>query len=280
MGTCLSEYENTRNVSTVRQESLYLPGFNALTEGDQTVQSENLPGKRFLFGGHGYCLQLLSSNSLGQTPKIDYSGQTNMAIWARWQNLTASAETALIISSFIFTDNALSAVMGIKGVLGLGSAAPENTVLLLVTPTASRIGYHYPFAILAFAACLGIILITLAAIAIVLFRQGSITKIGLHFKQVFLGRIYPPYLCPQEGRISTKSKDWNKQMGRKTLDLSEQFPILVDATVPLGKGATVTVYEPLGSGDPSAENGGFLGEAKRARERSEGDRGNGFMPPQ
>jgi hypothetical protein len=280
-GLVSSEYENNQNVSTVRQESLYLPGFNALAEGDQIVQTENLPGSDFFSGAMDIAYSVLSSSSLGQTRQIDYSGQTNMAMWARWQNLTASAETASIIPSLIFTDNAASAVVGTKGVLGPGNAAPENTVPLLVTPTASRIGYHYPFAIPAFAACLGLILITLAAVTIVLFGRGSITKIGLHLKQVSPGRIYTTFLCPQEGSLSTKSKDWNKQMGQKMLDLSGQFPVQVDATVPPEKGATVTVYGPLGSDDPSAENGGFLGEAKHARERSEGDiRGNGFMPPQ
>jgi aspartate ammonia-lyase len=60
--------------------------------------------------------------------RIDYSGNYNMAVWARWQNFSQSAETVSLIPNLIFTDNAASAVVGTKGVLGPMNAAPSGAV--------------------------------------------------------------------------------------------------------------------------------------------------------
>ena len=274
-GLVSSTYENNPNVSTVRQESLYLPGYNQVgSTGPTTVESENLPGSEFFAAAMGTAYNVDATSS----GVVDYTGETNMAMWARWQTLTRTAQTAALIPNLIWTDNAASAVVGTKGVLGPMNAARQNAVALQVTPTISKIKYHYLFAIPALIAALGLVLIVFGAFVIILFGRGGPGRMRLHLQQVSPGRIYTTFLYPGPGAMAMRSKIWSKALGHRMVDLSGEFPMAGDMTQSPDKGPIVTEYQRTGSDDRSAEHDGFL---RHARERSEGDIGGyGFAGPQ
>jgi len=220
-------YENNANVSTVRQPSLYLPGWIDPTyissgAGDLLIGSENLPGSDFAPQAleTTYCV-----SPDGGCNGIDYTGDTNMAMWVRWQQLTTSAETASLIPNLIFTDTAASAIVGTKGVLGPRNTALQNDVSISVTPFTQKVRYHYPFAIPALIVILLLALITLfMAITACISLGGNISRLRLHLKQGAAGRIYTAFLYAGPAVLTMKSKDWSRQLGKKIIDLSEQFP--------------------------------------------------------
>lgn len=255
-GLVSPKYENDVNVSTVRQPSLYLPGWVnpddvASIGGESLEDFENLPGSDFAVGAleTSYCV----SDSAFSCPGIDYSGNTNITMWARWQNLTQSAETASLIPNLIFTDTAASAIVGTKGVLGPGNTAQQNDVPILVTPLTSKIRYHYPFAIPALAAALMLFLITLLALVTACFTGGGIARMRLHLQQASPGRIYTTFLYPKPDGLTMRSKDWSMQFGEKIVDLSGHFPKEADVIQPPEKGGRIMEEEQLISDGTVAE---------------------------
>jgi len=285
-GLVSSKYENHPNVSTVRQPSLYLPGYNSGGLGSEmsSLGSQNLPSSDFYSGAASTAYAVGSSFS---SAAVDYSGAVNMAMWARWQNLTSSPDTAALIPNLIWTDNAASAVVGTKGVLGPGNAAQHNVVPLAVTPTTTRIKYHWLFAIPAFLVVLLLIVITLFALLAVCFRGARIGRMRRHLQQTSPGRIFTTFLYPEHGAMSLRSKDWNRQLGNKVIDFSGASPVATEAPMgmPSEKGANITdaEHQRPGSDDDSATGERYLGghSSGHAREASQGDiGGHGFATPQ
>jgi hypothetical protein len=241
-GLVSDEYENKPNVSTVRQPSLYLPAWQsdlAASEGMLSESWENLPGSDFSVGALGSAY-LVGGSGLSSGP--DYSGATNMAMWTRWQSLTNSSITAAKIPNLIYTDYAAAVVVGTKGVLGPGNSAQENLVALTVTPTVSKIKYHYLFAIPALVAALLLVVITLMAFITVCRGGGGMSRMRLHLQQVSPGRIYTTFLYPDPEGMKMRSRGWGETLGRKVVDLSGDFPVAGDMMMPPPeKGARVGV---------------------------------------
>ena len=279
-GLVSSEYESNPNVSTVRQPSLYLPGYDgdsSTTDTANTLGFENLPGSDFYVGAM-YPAYSVGGYSSSLEPSVDYSGNVNMAMWALWQNLTKSADTASLIPSLIWTDNAASAVVGTKGVLGPGNTAQRNLVPLAVTPTVSRIKYHWPFAIPALLVALLLLIITVLAITTALFHGAGFVRMRRHLQQISPGRIYTTFFYPEDAPMTLSSKDWSKQLGGKEIDLSGAYPMAPEATImPPEKNARVMTYQC----ETSEENDRFLGSPGHVRDTSQGDIGGyGLAPPQ
>lgn len=218
-------YADHENVSSVRQSSLYLPGFPSISIG--TIFPDNLPGAEFSLEAMQVAYNVdsgsLPSSETFQT--TDYTGTSSMAMWALWQNVTASAQTASIIPTLIWTDVAASTVVGTKGVLGPGNAASSNTVPILVMPSVLAVKIHYLFVIPAFLAALGLVIVIIAGIASLVFGQDNLDRMQLHFQQLSPGRIFTTFLYNDQGVMTIKSKDWSKRMGGRMIDLSGQFPV-------------------------------------------------------
>lgn len=274
-GLVSDEYETNVNVSTVVQPHLYLPGWinpsSVSYQGFQAQGFENLPGTDFGIGAlqTAYCVSADSSTCTGG---IDYSGQTNMAMWVKWQNLTRSADTASLIPNLIFTDTAASAIVGTKGVLvSAGNANGANAVTLSVTPTVARVRYHYPYAIPGLLTCLLLALMTVVAIVTSLcFSRGKpIAQLRLNLQQIAPGRIYTTFLLPGQGSMTMKARDWAAHWGFVTLDLSNDFPKTADGMLPAQKEEEVTVdagapHTRKTSGDPSSEGEALMTETRHS----------------
>ncbi|CZR56720.1 uncharacterized protein PAC_06609 [Phialocephala subalpina] len=243
------------NISTVRQESLYLPGYGASTSGPLPITTQNLPASEFYATAVGGAYQI-GDSSIAST---DYSGESNMAMWVRWQGLSKSAQTAALIPNLVFTDYAAAAVVGTKGVLGPGNTADRNLVNIQVTPTVQRIRYHYPFAIPAFIVLLGFLLMTAAAIVTLVFGDSGVAKMRRHLRQSATGRVLTTFLCPEESVLELKEKEWSKRFGKLEIDMSGECPNVGQQVSETRKEASVSEYERESSRERGTENAKFLG---------------------
>lgn len=222
-GLVSDEYVNHEAVSTVRQNSLYLPSSNGLAILN-TFGLEFFPAADAFVNSMGPPY-VVSFNGDGARDTVDYTGIVDVGMLVRWQNLSRSAELVSSIPNFIWTDVAASAIVGTRGVLGPGNNATENTVAILVTPIISQVKYHWPYAIPALLAALVLLLITLAAITTFLFGHNSIARLRLHLQRLSPGRIFTTMIYPNEPNgMTTKSKEWAKVAGQTSVDLSGERP--------------------------------------------------------
>ncbi|KAF7186099.1 hypothetical protein HII31_12560 [Pseudocercospora fuligena] len=221
---------NNPNVSTARQPHLFLPGWldNNIDLGLSYGNWQNLPGSDFikiaLRSAYSVDSSSLSSvlSGLSQTSGVvDYSGQSSLAMWARWQNLTAQADLASLIPNLIFTDVAASTVVGTKGVLGPGNIG-TSSASISVRPIVSTVRYHLPYAIPAFVAAVMLLLIVLGAIASAIFPcdgLGGIHRLRHHIQGLQPGRIYSMLMELGHVDPKTSGKDWNRQFGESMISI-------------------------------------------------------------
>jgi len=210
-------YEGNDNVSTVQKSSLYLPGISA----PQSLYSvDNLPGAEFFPN----CMAAAYSvgPSATTTPPVDYTGQTNLVMFSKWQNITRSASTAARVQNLIWTDYAASLVVGTKGVSGVGPTAPNTSPQQLVTPTVNVVQYNYLYGIPAFLAGAGFLLAVFAALGTVLFHRHNLDRLRLHIQQTSAGRIFTTLLDPSRSSFTLKANIWAREMGNDMIDPSAE----------------------------------------------------------
>lgn len=238
-GLVSPDYEGSPNVSTVRRPSLYLPGwFTDDTGGAYSYGSwQNMPGSDFTIGAlvTAYSVSYSSLFSgAGTTGGVDYTGEASLAMWAKWQNLTKSADTASLVPNLIFTDSAASTVVGTKGALGPGNANKDagDIPVIRVTPIYFQIGYNLPYAIPAFIAAFLLILVLSVAVAAALGRGAGYKRMRRQIQQLSSGRIYTTFMQPDSGALTMRSKQWSRALGGKLVDLSGEYPVPGGMTVP------------------------------------------------
>lgn len=222
------------NMSTIAAESLYLPGFMDWDFMSGTAPVPVLPGSQYLPALNFYSQALYTAMNIGPPVRkysgyqgyADYSGWSSLGVYAKWQNLSSSADTVSQILNLVWTDVAANAVVGTRG-WGLTSAASTDSAAFVPSANVSstdlnpapltqvpvvlyhqRIQYRLPFAVPAIVA-LAITLIALVTL-LVLAIQG---KTGANRMRNFLdatsmGRstaqlLWPPVLA-QGTRIFVK----------------------------------------------------------------------------
>jgi len=228
-GLISPEYEGNLNVSTVRQESLYLPGFYfSPVTSQRAIYEDNLPGSEF-YAGSMSTAWTVSGSRLGSG--VDYSGSNNIAVWARWQFLSQNAETVSLIPNLIFTDNSASAIVGTKGILGPMNVAKTNIAPIQVTPIVQKIRYHYPFAIPAFIVAFALLMLSVAGLVLAILGK-RIERLRSHLWKVSPGRIFTAFMYPESDPFMLKSKEWSEKMGAQVVDLSSNVAKPAEASKP------------------------------------------------
>lgn len=184
------------NMSTIAAESLYLPGFmdwNYITSG--TAPVPRLPASQYLPALNFYPQALYTALNFGPPSTrysgyqgyADYSGWSSLGVYAKWQKLSASAETVSQIINLVWTDVAANAVVGTRG-WGLTSAAstdptgfaasvnisskdlnPAPSTQVPVVLYHQTIRYRLPFAVPAFVA-LAITVVVLVMLVLLAIR--------------------------------------------------------------------------------------------------------------
>lgn len=243
-------------MSTTSQPELYLPGF---ADADSIVLSGyqlediplglNLPGVDFFNRALLNALMISQPGTLGFRGLADYSGQTSLALFAKWQSLSETAEGAAKIINLVWTDVASNYVVGTKG-WGLtswsatahdeekdvskrstgGGNTPGDNPLVPVTVFKRRIRYEIPFAVPAFMT-LGVTTVTLALL-IVLAVMG---KTGPRRMRMFVdasspGRIIGMFLCPDKSKTGTGTKQWVKGVGMTVVTISKDDIKIADSS--------------------------------------------------
>lgn len=226
-GLVSDAYEKAPNVSTVRQPHLYLPGW---FDGTTQAGSENLPAVD------------LSTVGLAAVYKpsgpVDYTGQSSLAMWARWQQLTANADTASLIPNLIFTDALASAVVGTKKLRNSGG---EGSFRAPVLPIAMTVRYHWQFGVPALITATILLAIGVSILALLCTGGLGIKKLWERIHRLSPGRIFTVYLFQEETSFALPAKEWSKRDGEKQINVAGEAPTAVQdglsETDAAGKGA-------------------------------------------
>lgn len=219
-----STYAKVDNFSTITQSSLYLPGFMdneayLLTQGGTDTLlnfPQNMPGLNF----YAKALQIATSISApyAATSKsnatyyqggADYSGFSSLALFAKWQNLTSSANTAGRILDLVWTDYSANAVVGTRG-WGLSTSQQGTAEILQVNPTTAPvivyqriIRYRLPFATPAFATLAALLAILVVLLILVTKRKSNAAQMRAMLEATSVGRVAAMGLWPVEERDAT-----------------------------------------------------------------------------
>ncbi|RDA91144.1 hypothetical protein CP533_0433 [Ophiocordyceps camponoti-saundersi (nom. inval.)] len=242
-GLVSPEYEGRANITTYRQPSLYLPGRMSTWDDQIPFMSDgsNLAGSDFapnMWLG-AYCNNLdrearrLETFDNCDSKKI-YKASSNIAMWTKWQRLTAHADMASQVPNLIFTDFAASAVLGTKSVLSLAKEEGRNRQEILVTPQVLVIRYKLPYAVPALVSAAVVSLIVCVSIVSAFTGKDGLAGIRQHVQRLSPGRIYTTVLAPpgQGSDLTMRSRDWNQRFGAQLIDLSRDYPIAMQKMAP------------------------------------------------
>ncbi|KAF4221541.1 hypothetical protein CNMCM5878_008789 [Aspergillus fumigatiaffinis] len=217
-GLVLPETASQLNLSTLRQEHLWLPGSGELGTFSTLPNGDNLPGMGF------YKDVLAGTYDVpGGVHSFDYSGATNYALLKRWGQLSRTAGGTAQILNLVWTDLAANYVLGTRG-LTTPSSGDTSIPEISVTFYGSRVRYHVVYGIPAF------ILLGLTAF-VCIFTVGSILVQGSGPQRMrsFLSETSP-------GRIFTSldsdsavfaispkpSARWIQEEGKRVITVKEQ----------------------------------------------------------
>jgi hypothetical protein len=147
-GIVTEEGAKSLNLSTIRRESLYLPGREA------SLHSQNLPALDFALTALD---MMYTIGDTYNTNPMDYSGKANLAMSRKWQELSRTAATSAKILNLIWTDIAANMVVGTKGLHTQETAKRKRDSedagtrrMPAVTSYSRRVKYHYVYGIPAF----------------------------------------------------------------------------------------------------------------------------------
>ena len=113
-----------------------------------------------------------------------------MEMYARWQELSKTPETATKIVNLIWTDYAAAAVVGTKGVLGPGNIGFANeTVPITVEPIVLRVKCRSGFAIPAFILAAMFLLVNVFAFLSWIWGYSNWSIVKKRLDQSSIGRI-------------------------------------------------------------------------------------------
>lgn len=243
-GLISSSYNGNISLSTVRKESLYLPGYSGWSPEVPTSPSfQNLPGTSFYNAAIGTALNIGFSSGFGVA---DYSGQTNSAMLRQWQDLSQSAATSARILNLVWTDVAANAVIGTRTLApqkGLAKRGNNNSngsdsLFPSVVSYKRRVQYHYPYGIPAFLTLLFTVALILASLAAALLGHSGPRTMRRLLNKTSLGRVLTPLQVhkseAQQARglsetpgtselvvAATPTKQWRDTLGKTTITLTE-----------------------------------------------------------
>jgi hypothetical protein len=174
---------NVLNLTTVRKESLYLPG------RDPYIGTRNVPSADFA----AIALQMTYDTSPYSLKLIDYSGKANLAMYKKWQELSKTPESSAKILNLIWTDIAANMVVGTKGLEPYSaSMRKRDDAATRKTPPVvnytRRIQYKYIYGIPSFLTLALFALAILATIVLAVFSGAKPSTMRLFLQHTSAGR--------------------------------------------------------------------------------------------
>jgi hypothetical protein len=243
-GLVSASTQGSPELSVVQSPYLYLPGDVSLAALPTSGGFQNLPGVEFYTGALSTIFQL-DSAPLGLA---DYTGKTNLAMYARWQNFSRTADGTANILNLIWTDIAANAVVGTKSWLpsppltSLQKRQSQITQVAVVPVTvySRRIQYKLLFAIPAALALAISGLIGLTTFALVVVGHARPSKMKTYLNALSPGRILATFVYPNECDPQAPTDTWVTSVGSKKIAVSKHgFPTARDPVAhPTGPVAT------------------------------------------
>jgi hypothetical protein len=187
--------------------------------GNAPFEGQNLPGVDF------YSQALATAINIGspcttnyQGVNADYSGLTSLALFAKWQNLSESADTASMIFNLVWTDAAANMVVGTKG-WGLSSETNQQ-VLVPVTVYRKVILYRLPFAIPAFIVLTAFVAVLVTLLLLTLTRKTGLGRMRALLEATSAGRIMGMSLWPEK-QTERGTKEWIENIGTRCVKVTK-----------------------------------------------------------
>ncbi|KAF2477234.1 uncharacterized protein BDR25DRAFT_165332, partial [Lindgomyces ingoldianus] len=195
-GITTPEHANHPNISTARQEYLYLPGMTDLLAASPTKASQNLAGVDFYSNVMGVAYEMTDVSNNGYYGIPDYTGKSNLAMYVKWQELSRNASAAAKIINLMWTDIAANAVVGTKSQLpseslhNLGKrAGAKATALVPVTIYTRRIRFHPAYGVPAFLVLALCALVVFMSFGLMLLGRATPSAMRRNLNQTSAGRI-------------------------------------------------------------------------------------------
>lgn len=238
-GLVSSPDQGNISLYTLRQESLYLPGFESGLEFSSIGGQENLPGIHFYSDALANVF-MISDGNWGNTAIPDYTGIKNQGIYRRWQKLSGTAEGTAKILNLIWTDLSSNAVVGTRGLHGTRLQGYSSSIVSepsSKTPAVKfmqrRVRYHWAYAIPALIVLALTAVIALATLFFTLMGRVNVTRLRQYLNKTSQGRILTTYLygprsetvargppTPQK-RKRGATRRWVENMGRNPVTVAE-----------------------------------------------------------
>ncbi|EAQ87388.1 hypothetical protein CHGG_04007 [Chaetomium globosum CBS 148.51] len=231
----------TLNLTTVRQPTLRLPGIvtaeSALSGGDyvSAKQGQNLPGVDFYVRALQNVFGIRRPGAVGYEGYADYSGQSSLALYRKWQGLSGSAEGVAEVVRLVWTDIAANAVVGTKGwglddPVAAGRVAGGGVVTqkrdgaggkvndkVLVTVYRRRVRYRLPYMVpAAVVLALAIVVLGTWLVLLVMGRTGP-AKMRRLLDATSPGRILGGFLWPNKAATLRGTDEWVKTVGTRVV---------------------------------------------------------------
>ncbi|KAK3294112.1 uncharacterized protein B0H64DRAFT_462604 [Chaetomium fimeti] len=226
------------NHSTTQQRTLRLPGIvtaESVLTGNGYVsakQGQNLPGVDFYTRALQNAFGIRRPGAVGYEGHADYSGRTSLALYSKWQNLTASADGAAQLLRLVWTDIAANSVVGTKG-WGLDDPAASGGGFgagrkrdggaggggdqVPVTVYRRRLRYQLPYMVPA------VVVLALATavlgtwlVLVVMGRTGP-AKMRRLLDATSPGRILGGFLWPDKTATLRGTNEWVKTVGTRVV---------------------------------------------------------------
>jgi hypothetical protein len=225
-GLVSASTQTSPELSVVRSPYLYLPGDASLATLPTIPSFQNLPGVEFYSDALNTIFKFDSLNSL-PSGLADYTGKTNLGLYAKWQNLSRTAGGAANILNLIWTDIAANAVVGTKSWLpsppltDLQKRQDQSSQVAQVPVTvySSRIQYNWLFAIPALVALAISGLIGLTTLALMVVGHARPSKMKRYLNALSPGRILATFVYPNECDQQVATTTWLQTVGSKKIAL-------------------------------------------------------------
>ncbi|KAM6513478.1 hypothetical protein FALCPG4_015893 [Fusarium falciforme] len=228
-GMTNAAYEGHANTSTLRKDSLWLPGFSSRVSDAPYDDGQNLPGANFHTTGFSHVYDLPASG----TEFFDYSGKSSLALHQKWFELTRNETGTAHMLNLIWTDVVTNAVVGTRGLASqlepsnLAKRAGDSTegTPVLIYVYERRVLFHYLYGIPAFIVCALALTLSTATVALGLMRRTGFRKLNKYINQTSLGRSLVSLLHPEE--FSQEQSKWEWEMGaaKRPIILGRERPL-------------------------------------------------------
>ncbi|KAK4452266.1 hypothetical protein QBC34DRAFT_422951 [Podospora aff. communis PSN243] len=217
-GLISPEYATRKNVTTVRKADFNLIGTSDPRGSDpmEFGSGQNLAGADFAQKSMNSVYRSVAQG--GDWP-VDLRGAASMAVFRRWQNMSADAATAGRIIDLMWTDVATSAVVGTRGVLGEVNSGTKPAGEILVHPITNRITYDVRYAIPAaiLIVWMGVIFLVALLCTCCCGGRAGFKTLRRRIEQLSVGRVMTTFLYPQESTLTMPAKQWRPSNGLKTI---------------------------------------------------------------